>query len=238
LDPEIVLARADLLEPAQRQLVQKRLAKFLGDHLRVHAAPLFRLRDAALTGAARGLAFQLVASLGAVAGEFAFDGPTRGSLTREGVKFASFGAYVPALKDQAGTKLRALLWSVWRGQPMPSTQGGRASLPREAGTDEALAACLYFPAGPLYVRADRLDKLSQALAALSKRGAFALDPALAKLVDCDAASFPAIVAALGYRAVREGDAVKFVAKRPRKARPEKAIDTDSPFAALGKLVDP
>lgn len=238
LEPEIVLARADLLEPAQRQLVQKRLAKFLSDHVRAHAAPLFRLRDAALTGAARGLAFQLVAALGAIAGEFALDGSTRGSLTREGVKFASFGAYVPALKDQAGTKLRALLWSVWRGQPMPLTQGGRASLPRAAGLDEAMAACLYFPAGPLYVRADRLDKMSQALAALSKRGAFALDPALAKLVDCDAVALPAVVAALGYRAVRDGDAVKFVAKRPRKARPEKAIDTDSPFAALGKLVDP
>ncbi|MBL8654232.1 MAG: hypothetical protein JNJ97_08520 [Alphaproteobacteria bacterium] len=161
-----------------------------------------------------------------------------GSLVREGVKFAGFGAYVPALKDQAGTKLRALLWSVWRGQPAPLTQGGRASLPRAAGADEAMAACLYFPAGPLYVRADRLDKLSQALAVLAKRGAFALDPVLAKLVDCDAASLPAVVAALSYRAVREGDAVKFVAKRPRRVKPEKAIDADSPFAALGKLVDP
>ncbi|MFY7780651.1 MAG: hypothetical protein ACOVQI_05935, partial [Tagaea sp.] len=72
----------------------------------------------------------------------------------------------------------------------------------------------------------------------AKGGAFALDPALGRIVACDAAALPAIVAALGYRAVREGDAVKFVAKRARKPAPRRRVDADSPFAALGKLVDP
>jgi hypothetical protein len=134
--------------------------------------------------------------------------------------------------------LRALLWSVWRGQPAPSFAEGRIGLPRDAGPEEAMAACLYLPAGPLYVRADRLDAAARALAISAKGGAFALDPALAKIVACEAATLPAVVAALGYRAVRDGDAVKFVPKRARKPGPRKAVDADSPFAALGKLVDP
>lgn len=241
LDPEIVLARADLLEPAQRQAVQRRLGEWLKAHLRAKLAPLFRLREAALTGPARGLAFRVVAALGAIPADESFAGldrEARGGLTREGARIAPFGAFVPALKDHGSTKLRALLWSVWRGQPAPVLGDGRVSVPRDIGPEEALAACLYLPAGPLYVRADRLDALARALATLAKGGAFALDPALSKIVACDAAALPAIVAALGYRAVREGDAVKFVPKRAKKAAPRQAPDADSPFAALGKLVDP
>jgi ATP-dependent RNA helicase SUPV3L1/SUV3 len=241
LEPELALARADLLEPAQRRAVEKRLAAWRDAYLRAKLSPLFRVRDAALTGAARGLAFRLAAALGAVPADESFaglDGAARGALTREGVRIAPFGAFVPALRDHGSTKLRALLWSVWRGQPAPAFPEGRISLPRDIGSDEALAACLYLPAGPSFVRADRLDALARALATLAKGGAFALDPALAKIVACDAAALPALAASLGYRAAREGDAVKFVPKRARKPAPRKAPDSDSPFAALGKLVDP
>lgn len=241
LEPELALARADLLEPAQRRAVEKRLAAWRDAYLRARLAPLFRLRDAELAGPARGLAFRLVASLGAVAADESFaalDGASRGALVREGARVSSFGAFVPALKDHASTKLRALLWSVWRGQPPLAFPEGRVGLPRDAGPEDALAAALYLPAGPLYVRADRLDALARTLATLAKGGAFALDPALAKAAGCDAATLPAVVAALGYRAVREGDAVKFVPKRAKKPVPRKAVVPDSPFAALGKLVDP
>lgn len=241
LDPGIVLARADLLEPAQRRAVEKRLAAWRDAHLRALLAPLFRLREATLAGAARGLAFRLVAGLGAVPADESFaalDGPARGALIAHGVRLAAFGAYVPALKDHAGTKLRALLWSIWRGQPVPQFAEGRVGVPRAGQAPEAMAACLYLPAGPAFVRADRLDALARSLAVLAKGGAFALDPALGRIVACDAAALPAIVAALGYRAVREGDAVKFVAKRARKPAPRRSVDADSPFAALGKLVDP
>jgi ATP-dependent RNA helicase SUPV3L1/SUV3 len=241
LEPELALARADLLEPASRRAVDKRLADWCAAHLRMRLAPLFRLRDASLAGPARGLAFRLVDALGAIPtdeGFAALDGPARGALVREGVRLAAFGAFVPALKDHGSTKLRALLWSIRRGRPAPSFAEGRVSLPRDVGSEDALAACLYLPAGPLYVRADRLDALARSLAGLAKGGAFALDPALAKIVACEAATLPAVVAALGYRAVRDADAVKFVPKRARKPGPRKAVDADSPFAALGKLVDP
>jgi hypothetical protein len=101
-----------------------------------------------------------------------------------------------------------------------------------------MAACLYLPAGPLYVRADRLEKLGGTLGEAAKAGAFALDPAWARLVDCEAAMLPAVVASIGYRMLREPDAPpRFVAKKMRSVRGAPA-DADSPFAALAPLVKP
>jgi hypothetical protein len=135
-------------------------------------------------------------------------------------------------------KLRALLWAIHRGVEPAAPPTGRISLPRAAHPPELMAACLYLPAGPLYVRADRLEKLGGTLGTAAKAGAFVLDPAWARLVDCEAALLPAIVVALGYRMLREpGDPPRFVPKKARVARGLPA-DADSPFAALAPLVKP
>ncbi len=244
LSPEIALGRSDLLEPAHRQAVTKRLADWLAAELKVRLAPLVRVRDAELPAAARGLAFEIVAGLGAVPAASAtialdtLDRATMGALGRAGVRVGTFGAFIPALKDHASTKLRALLWSIHRGTEPHVPPTGRVSLPRGTLPAELMAACLYLPAGPLYVRADRLEKLGGVLAEAAKAGAFALDPAWARLVDCEAAMLPAVVASVGYRMLREpGERARFVPKKMRSARGAPA-DADSPFAALAPLVKP
>ncbi len=247
LAPEIALARADLLEPAHRQIVAKRLDEWLRAMLRSRLAPLFRLTEPGLPAAARGLAYELAAALGAIAAANAsiapdsLDKAARGALAARGVVVGGNCLFMPALKDHASTALRALLWSVWRsqvGQPPPH---GRVSVPHAGQPAELMAACLFLSAGPVFLRADRLEKLAQILAQSGLKGGFSLAPEWTKLAGCEAATLPAIVAALGYRMVRasqtEGAAPIFVARRKhRTASP--ATDDASPFAALAALGKP
>jgi ATP-dependent RNA helicase SUPV3L1/SUV3 len=245
LSPEVTLGRSDLLEPAHRQAVLRRLADWLAALLRRELAPLFRLADADLPAAARGLAFEIVAALGAVPAASAavapatLDRASLGALQRLGVRIAASGAFVPALRDASSTRLRALLWAVRNDAPAGTPPPGRIGVPRGQHPAGLMAACLYLPAGPLDVRADRLAKLEAALAAASRGGAFALDPAWARLVDCEAAQLPAVVASLGYRLLRAPEGPpRFVPKKPKAPRPAATGDADSPFAALAPLVKP
>jgi ATP-dependent RNA helicase SUPV3L1/SUV3 len=244
LAPEIQLARADLLEPAHRQAVSRRLAEWLQAWLKQNMAPLLRLKTAPLPAAARGLAFELAASLGAIAAADttialdSLDRKARGSLAACGVHVGVRAAYVPALKDHESTKLRALLWSVHRGVPGSPPPPGMLSVPRGEAPPGLMAACLYLPAGPLFVRADRLEKLAQALLQSGRHGPFALEPAWAKLLDCDAAALPAVVASLGYRRVPGAGAPIFAAYRGGAARrrPKSAPgDAASPFSVLSEI---
>ena len=247
LAPEIALARADLLEPAHRQIVAKRLEAWLQTTLKAKLLPLLRLTQPGLPAAARGLAYELAAALGAIAAADAsiapasLDKTARGALGARGVVVGTSCLYVPALKDQASVALRALLWSVHRAEAGAPPPNGRISVANEGQPAGLMAACLFLPAGPVYVRADRLEKLAQALAQRWAKGGFALDPEWRKIVACDAATLPAIVASLGYRMVRasqtEGGANIFVARRKPRAT-EATGDGDSPFAALAGLGKP
>jgi ATP-dependent RNA helicase SUPV3L1/SUV3 len=250
MTPEIVLARADLLEPAHRQIVVKRLADWLAAKLDTALAPLRRLRDDKLPAAARGIAYEVADALGAIAAADAtvaldtLDASARGALQRLGLRVGFSGAHVPALKDHESTRLRALLWSVRHAVPGAAPPPGRLSVPDTGQPAGLMAACLYLPAGPVYVRADRLEKLALELRQAGRKGGFKLDPAWMKLVDCDAATLPAIVVSQGYRLVRaslaEGaDGPVFVPRRIKAKPPAAAAaEPDSPFAALAAFPKP
>ncbi|NBC96530.1 MAG: disulfide oxidoreductase, partial [Deinococcus-Thermus bacterium] len=64
LTPRAEPLASDLLEPSGRDRVAKRLGRWLDGRVAAGLAPLIRLRDAPLTGNARGLAFQLVEAFG------------------------------------------------------------------------------------------------------------------------------------------------------------------------------
>lgn len=59
LEPKLQLLADDQLPAEPRKAVEEKLAGWLKRHLRQHLSDLYRLRDAELKGAARGLAFQL-----------------------------------------------------------------------------------------------------------------------------------------------------------------------------------
>jgi ATP-dependent RNA helicase SUPV3L1/SUV3 len=243
LSPRVEPLSSELLDAPQREKVRKRLSDWLAAHLRARLRPLFRVADAELSGAARGIAFEVTSALGTVARSKiaslvgALKPEERKALVRTGIEIGTHAVYLPGLKREAA--LRALLWSVKTGQPVGTLPEGRLSLPRADLPDSLMAACAYLAAGPLYVRADRLERLAAAARRLAQQGPFQVTPDLAALIAVRPRDLPGVLAALGY--ARSADDEKLFAPkgqgRRRRHRPrERAASPHSPFAELRRLV--
>jgi ATP-dependent RNA helicase SUPV3L1/SUV3 len=248
LRPRVETLPSDLLEPQHRDAVRRRMQTWLDGHVGRVLAPLATLREAPLSGAARGLAYALCAGLGcvprrAVAAQIeALAKSDRPLLAGLGVHIGTVGVFLPALKARATLALRALLWALAHGaEPgraaaavphQRSVARSGASLPAEF-----YAACLYLPAGPIYARADQLEGLAGRLRGLAKRGPFAATADLAGAVGAKPGDLAGVLAALGYRAM---PGMVFVPRPAREGRGRRqaapAADAASPFADLKQLM--
>lgn len=247
LAPAARVRDTDLLDGAGRDRVAARLTRFLADHVARELQPLLRLREAALTGAARGIAFQLVEGLGLLPRR-ALDGlihaltaADRKQLTGFGVRFGPSHVYLAPMLKPRPTGLRALLGAVAAGRPLPAVlpAPARISVPVEEGQDAAaLDLAGFVPCGPRRIRLDRIDALRDAAESRRRQGGLTADPALAPIVGCTVAEIPAILQAAGYRPTQDDEGrVTYVpvrARRPQAPRPG-AASADSPFAKLAQL---
>ncbi len=118
LEPRLLLLADEALPAEHRRAVEDRLQRWLDAHLRQHLGDLYRLRDADLKGAARGLAFQLATDFGAVLREDvndllrAMDQNARHPLRRLGVTFGEMHIFLPKLLKPKPTQLKTLLFSI------------------------------------------------------------------------------------------------------------------------------
>ena len=108
LKPRVRIIADEQLTGAPRDSVQTRLDLWLKAHIEKLLGPLFQLGAAEdVTGIARGIAFQLVESLGVLErGKIAedvkaLDQTARASLRKYGVRFGAYHIYVPALLKPA-----------------------------------------------------------------------------------------------------------------------------------------
>ena len=250
LSPRVELLPSELLEPPHREAVRRRLVAWLDLHLARVLAPLWRLRAAELAGPARGLAFELVAALGCLPARRvaalvdALSPVDRRALASLGAIAGDAAVFVPALRDRRSVALRALLWRVFAGAPAGPLPD-MISAPRDPQRPPGLAAAaLMLPAGPLDVRADRLERLAREARKRAAQGIFAPDPNWAALIGCAPASLAGVLEGLGYRRVEGGDpdALNFAAPRRERRRRNKlqarAADPHSPFAGLRRLIKP
>jgi len=253
LRPGVEPLASDLLAADQRERLRLRLAGWLEGYLTARLAPLFAAREAKLTGAARGLAFQVAEALGSlprrrVAEQIAHIGrDDRKALREMGLRIGRESVWVPALVKPAAAALRGLLWAIHAGVPMPPD--GRMSVPLDESVPRAFYEVVgYRPLGPLAVRIDIVERLAAKAFALSRTGPFAAGPELVTLCGCGAAEIAGVLAALGYRSRETEGGTVFVPaskrkrkeprgkpppRRPRKKVPD--VDPDSPFAKLREL---
>lgn len=245
LGPRVSILPADLLEARHRDDVRRRLQGWVDAYLTRALAPLCALRDAPLTGAARGLAFELVLRLGCVARRDvtaqldALGKRDRGALHALGLHIGQAAVYMPALRAQESTALRALLWACANGKEPAEI---RAAIPRQRSIPRGAAslpagfynACLYLLTGPVVVRADCLEGLAGRLRGLAKLGPFAATRDFAAAIGVAENNLAGVLAALGYRAM---PGMVFVPRPERRVenRPEQAADDASPFASLRRL---
>jgi len=177
LKPKITLLASEQLNGAPLDAVNKRLSDWLTEQIFTRLAPLVKLNDLPLTGATRGIAFQVSENLGAMP-RFKLNDQIRtldkkdfGRLKFSGLRVGYEHVFMPLLLKPDPTALRCLLWAVHEERdtiPAPPP-AGRVSyevierLPRE----------YYLTAGyalykNLAVRLDMLDRLAGMLRRASR----------------------------------------------------------------------
>ncbi|MHB1216921.1 MAG: helicase-related protein [Alphaproteobacteria bacterium] len=251
MKPGLRLRRTDLLDSALQARVVSRLARWLERHLSAPFGPLARLAASELPPGARGLAFRLAEALG---GAVRLDGPPpvgaeRSALTRLGVRFVARHAYL--VGQEASARLRALLWAIHHGAPLPAPVPSAASVMPLPGWKPGFYAALgYIEAGPRLVRAERLQRLEGEARKLGAQGEFVPMPAMARIVGGSMDELAPALSLLGFRKRQTEHGLVFMppggmdgkkkrrrGKPPAPARPrdQRPPDPHSPFAALKGL---
>jgi ATP-dependent RNA helicase SUPV3L1/SUV3 len=244
LQPKIDVLPAEFLDGAHRETARRRIADAVRDLIRAPLAPLFRLADADLDGASRGLAYRLVESLGTlpiarIDGQTtALDKSARKRLAQLGVRLGTEVVYLASLLNARAAEMCALLWSVHTGAPLPAPAVRGASPRRDMAVADGLYEAMgYRVLGPRALRVDRVERLAMLARRLARQGPFGPQPELAQAAGCRKDELAGVLAALGYRAVMDASGIMFHARRrlqPRKPA-HRIAPADGPFAKLGAL---
>jgi ATP-dependent RNA helicase SUPV3L1/SUV3 len=243
LRPRVRIVADEQLTGPARELVQTRLDLWLKTHIEKLLAPLFSLAAADdVTGIGRGIAFQLVESLGVlerqkVAEEVkGLDQAARATLRKYGVRFGAYHIYLPILLKPAPRALATQLWALKHESPdakgvsdlLHLAASGRTSIPVDKETPKPLYRTAgYRVCGERAVRVDILERLADLIRpALAWREAspgpkpdgyfdgrgFTVSGAMTSLTGASAEDFATILRSLGYRMDR----------KPKPAEPKPA----------------
>jgi ATP-dependent RNA helicase SUPV3L1/SUV3 len=234
LRPRVRIVADEHLTGPAKELVQTRLDLWLKTHIEKLLAPLFSLAAADdVTGMARGIAFQLVESLGVlerqkVAEEVkGLDQPARATLRKYGVRFGAYHIYLPILLKPAPRSLATQLWALRHESPdakgvtelLHLAASGRTSIPVDKDTPKPLYRTAgYRICGERAVRVDILERLADLIRPiLSWREAspgpkpdgvfdgrgFTVTGAMTSLTGASGEDFASILRSLGYRMDRK-----------------------------------
>ncbi|MBO0753729.1 MAG: helicase, partial [Bradyrhizobiaceae bacterium] len=255
LRPRVRILADEQLTGAALEAAQTRLDLWTRTHIERLLAPLFVLSAAEdITGIGRGIAYQIVESLGVlerakVADDLkSLDQTARAVLRKHGVRFGAYHVYVPLLLKPAPRALAAQLWALKHGGPDTKGLGdlqrlaasGRTSFAVDKDVPRAFYRTIgYRVCGERAVRVDILERLADLIRpALAWRpgspapppaGAFegigfTVTQAMTSLTGSSGEDFASILRALGYR----------MEKRPKPVvaqEPEKTADAETAAVA-------
>jgi ATP-dependent RNA helicase SUPV3L1/SUV3 len=254
--PQVAVIASDLLEGGERERIRRCLVEWAKGAAQRVFAPLFAAHEAAAGGALRGLVFRLAEGFGSMPRGFAdaqIEALTRDErrwLARRGIVIGRESVYMPALLKRAAVDLRARLWAAAKGlavpPPVPSSDRTWVRIdPQSVAPPDFLDAVGFRVVGPIAVRADVLERVAARAWALAKQGPFAPPAHWPDLPGCGAGEISAVLAALGFERVGQGEKALW---RPRRRRPAResppssrgrrpARGQDSPFAVLEAFLE-
>lgn len=210
--PDVRVRESDMLEPAQRDRMQKRLKTWLEAHLEATIPQLLQLARSDLSGGARGIVFQVLEGLGNAPAEGLramvkeLDDQGRKDLARVGVRLGTENLYIPQLLKPKAVALRGLLWSVHHGrfpeEGLPPE--GRVQVVRRPETPTEYDIALgYQRLGGRAIRIDMVERIAALIRQSARNGPFPINPDMLSLAGVDHETFAAILNDLGYRKVGE-----------------------------------
>ena len=252
LRPRVRVIADEQLTGASRESVQARLDLWLKNHIERLLGPLFVLAAAEdITGIARGVAFQLIESIGVLERQKVaedvkgLDQPSRALLRKYGVRFGAYHLYMPALLKPAPRSLAAQLWMLKHESPEAKglddlqrlASSGRTSIPIDKDTPKALYRTIgYRVCGERAIRVDILERLADLIrpALAWREGAsgakpagafsgfgFTVTGAMTSLTGASGEDFASILRSLGYR----------MEKRPKPPEAEKPAEPEATAVA-------
>ncbi|MGR3585695.1 MAG: helicase-related protein, partial [Pseudooceanicola nanhaiensis] len=210
LRPQVVAFVDESAGPDVAQKVQRRLQHFIDRKIAALFEPMIAMsRDEALTGMARGFAFQMVEGLGIIPRQKvaedvkSLDQDARGALRKHGVRFGQFTVFMPLLLKPAPTRLRLVLWSLANGldefpeAPPP----GLVTVPVHDGAPEGYHTMAgYRAAGTRAIRIDMLERLADMLRNEDSRGGFEAKADMLSITGMTLDQFADLMQGLGYKA--------------------------------------
>ncbi|MEX1036740.1 MAG: helicase-related protein [Sneathiella sp.] len=177
LKPRVQLLASEQLNGSSQEAVIKRLSDWVSAQIETRLKPLVQLETLPLTGAARGIAFQVSENLGAMPryklGDQIrlLDKKDYGRLKFGGIRVGYEHAFMPILLKPDPTALRCQLWAIYqeRAEIPPAPPAGRVSFE----IDGKLPWTYYLVAGyavfdKLAIRLDMLDRLAGLLRRASR----------------------------------------------------------------------
>ena len=262
VSPGIVVMPSDYLSAEQRERMRKRLVAWTAAQIEDALERLMTLRQADLSGVARGLAYQVVEGLGSLPRQRVIkevrelSKEDRSALRACGIRIGAETLFVPALVKPKAVLWRAMLWTLFTGrETAPPPAAGLVTVP--AGDDlpeEFLEACGYCKLGGRAVRIDVLDRIAIDLQRQSRAGKMEIGAAQLNLLGLSMEAARPVFEALGYVAETVEDVLvwkwagrkKPQAPRPKRAKPKQKrerppprkpapVDENSPFAKLKDL---
>ncbi|GBE43607.1 ski2-like helicase [bacterium BMS3Bbin10] len=176
LKPSLTILADEHLSAPEHGRIEARISDWLNGVIDERLEPLVKLAAAEdISGLAKGVAFQLLESLGAlkrddVADDIRqLDQEARGQLRRYGVRFGAFNIFMPMLLKPAASDLILLLWALHHGARDGVDPGALPEPPRQgltsAAADPKLPQSFYRAAGFHHcgrrvVRFDMLERLA------------------------------------------------------------------------------
>lgn len=254
LSPGIEMIGGEEGSPALRDRALARLAEWVEAETRRRLEPVYQLREAlgdvALTGSARGAAFQLVEAGAAVDrrhAEHPLTEEDRRALRGVDVRTGRTAIWQPGLLKPAASDFALLLRAVHDGSGKARRAPATSSFAlKDTGwSDLELTTAGYLRLGDRAVRADLAERLAHALSEARKASgtaAFEAPRQLAALVGCPARDFPGVLRSLGLapaqRDPETGEIIrwKFASRATKRRRqPETAILPSGQFSTLAQL---
>ena len=130
--PRVVMLDSEFLDGAQRERLRARLQRYVDGRIRADLAPLFAATEAAAADPEmRGPLHRLGETLGIIPGvdEETLAPTIRPKLRKIGVRSGRLALFVPAMLKPRTAAMRARLWALAHGLPVPGAAG------RERGVD-------------------------------------------------------------------------------------------------------
>jgi ATP-dependent RNA helicase SUPV3L1/SUV3 len=254
LRPRVRVLDSEFLDGAQRDRMRARLQLFVDVHVRTELAPLLAaVEGASADPALRGPLHRLSESLGLIPDmtEESMSPELRARLRGLGVRAGRLALFLPALMKPRHTLIRARLWSLRAGVPLPTLPpAGAISLTQLPAWPTGFAAAMgWVEAGPVHLRLDIAERVAGELGWATRKGPVALPAELASRLSVRADLLPVVLRRLGFRIVPSAGLSAGVQGPPappmlhpprrRRAPPPVAMvaapPPHGPFAALAAL---